>query len=137
MKKGLKVFLSVSTILILLIYFFSRPVFLRLKDFNLIVFNPFRNRSAEQSAEDFLRLIKEGQCAEAMKFFPMSRTPSVTCEFEKQAPLTTWRLIDREDESQQIILGYKYNCQNCVGEPILFVCVEKHTNRVINYERIY
>lgn len=137
MKKGLKFFLGLSTVLILLIYFFSRPVLLRLKDLNIIILNPFRNRSAEQSAEDFLRLIKAGRCTEAMMFFPMNRNPNMTCEFEKDAPLTTWRLIDREDESQQVILGYKYHCQNCVGEPILIVCVEKHTNRVINYERIY
>ncbi|HEX5873574.1 MAG TPA: hypothetical protein VFY60_02940 [Pyrinomonadaceae bacterium] len=57
------------------------------------IFNPFRDRLPERTAEAFLEKLKEGRCPEALDvpLLPRDYKEDV-CERERRLPLLAWRL---------------------------------------------
>lgn len=99
------------------------------------ILNPFRNRDPEDRAETFLRLLGDGQCMRAMTTLPA--TPErlqQLCEREEKFSLTSWRLIDRTDEPQQVTLLYRVRRDSYGGR--VSVAVERRGEhwQVTRYE---
>lgn len=105
------------------------------------IFNPFRDRSPEHSAEVFLEVIKAGQCGRAMSALP--DTPEhrqEVCEREKASPLMSWRITNRSDESQKSRMYYRVKRSTYDGyQGQMWVTLEKHGNdwQVTRYECFY
>jgi hypothetical protein len=105
------------------------------------IFNPFRDRGPERSAEEFLELLKAGQCAQAMAALPVNpERRQDTCEREGSYPLASWSLGNRRDEPQKVIMYYRVKRENLndIRGPV-WVTVEKQGGRwhVTRYESIY
>jgi hypothetical protein len=67
------------------------------------IFNPFRDRRPEKSAESFLELLKEGQCERAMAVLPLDmESRRTTCEKEGVYSLESWNLKDRTDLPKKV-----------------------------------
>ena len=92
------------------------------------IFNPFRDRSPEHSAEAFLEVIKAGQCERAMSALPdMPEYRQDICEREKGSPLMSWRLKNRTDEPQKVRMYYRVNRKTYDGyQGQVWVTLEKH-----------
>jgi hypothetical protein len=101
--------------LILLILFLgSKPVWFSISSDDIAsrtkysVFNPFRNRAPEETAEHFLNLLKNGPCQKA---FTLVQEPEerrqYTCEKEDKYKIQRWFLQYREDFRDRIILDYR------------------------------
>lgn len=105
------------------------------------IFNPFRDRQPEKSAEDFLLRLKHGDCQSAMsELVHRLQYQQDTCEHEKSKTLTTWRLRNRTDEHQSVRMYYlvgRQTYRDLRGQ--VWVTVEKRGNRwhVIRYDRSY
>jgi hypothetical protein len=139
--------LSLGTVAYL---FFSRsnPVVLRLGEGGapggapfFTIFNPFRDRAPERSAEQFLELMKGGQCEQLMD--PLADTAEYkqhTCVRERGYPLSSWRLINRSDDAQEVRLHYTVWRENYDGlEAPVWITAERRDGRwqVTKYERWY
>jgi len=105
------------------------------------IFNPFRDRSPEHSAEAFLEIIKTGQCERAMSAVPdSSEHRQDICEREQRSPLTSWLLKNRTDEPQEVRMYYRVNRQTSDGyQGQLWITLEKQgeTWQVKKYECFY
>ncbi len=105
------------------------------------IFNPFRDRSPEHSAEAFLEVIKAGQCERAMSALPnMPEYRQDICEREKGSPLMSWRLKNRTDEPQKVRMYYRVNRKTDDGyQGQLWVTLEKQSEewQVKQYECFY
>ena len=105
------------------------------------IFNPFRDRQPERSAEGFLRRLKEGDCQSAMsELVHELQYQQDTCEHERTNTLTSWRLRNRTDEPQSVRLYYEVGRQkypDLKGQ--VWVTVEKRGDQwlVIRYDRSY
>ena len=105
------------------------------------IFNPFRDRSPEHSAEAFLKQLRAGQCEQAtvaLSVLPERRQD--ICERERRSPLASWRLKNRTDEPQKIKMYYQVKAENhndLQGQA--WVTVEKQGEKwqVTSYERFY
>jgi len=105
------------------------------------IFNPFRDRSPEESAEAFLEVIKAGQCEQAMSGVPGAlQHRQETCEREKDSPLIAWRLANRTDRPEKVKMYYRVNRKTYDGyQGQLWVTLEKHGEnwQVMQYECFY
>src|ERR1044072_3020850 len=106
-----------------------------------VIFNPFRGRQPERSAESFLRRLKDGDCQRAMsELSHQLQYQQETCEHEKTNPLTSWRLRNRTDEPQSVRMYYLVESKNYNGlEGQIWITVEKHGEQwqVTRYDRSY
>jgi hypothetical protein len=106
-----------------------------------VIFNPFRGRQPERSAESFLRRLKDGDCQRAMsELSHQLQYQQETCEHEKTNPLTSWRLRNRTDEPQSVRMYYLVERKNYNGlEGQIWITVEKHGEQwqVTRYDRSY
>jgi hypothetical protein len=152
MQVGLKVLVFVAALLLgvaaYLYYQRSKSVLYRyveagnpVKEPAFTIFNPFRDRSPEHSAEAFLEIIKAGQCERAMLALPdSSEHRQEICEREKESPLTSWLLKNRTDEPQNVRMYYTVNRKMYDGyQGQLWVTLEKQGEQwqVKKYECFY
>jgi hypothetical protein len=152
MQVALKVLVFVVVLLLALFaylyYQSSRSVLYRyveagnpVKEPAFAVFNPFRDHSPERSAETFLKIIKDGQCEQAMSAVPGTlEHRQDTCEHEKESPLMAWRLTNRIDQPERVRMYYRVNRKTYDGhQEQLWVTLEKHGENweVMQYECFY
>ncbi|MEW5980680.1 MAG: hypothetical protein AB1898_33340 [Acidobacteriota bacterium] len=106
------------------------------------IFNPFRDRAPERSAESFLQLISSGRCEQALA--PLAMKPDSRryhCQMEKEDPLKSWRLADRKEQSstgaQLFFRVARKNYADYAGK--VWVNVQRRDDRwhVIDYSAIY
>jgi predicted SnoaL-like aldol condensation-catalyzing enzyme len=75
-----------------------------------ITMNPFRDRTIERIANQFISEMRDGNCrqllAEWEKDYRKKRADFV-CESETQHPLISWNLVEWEDAPPLVILHYK------------------------------
>jgi hypothetical protein len=87
----------------------SRPVLMRIPPDDTIrpryycVLNPFRNKAPEQLAEQHLNKLREGK-VEVIAPFLDERT--YILEKEKQWPIQSWRIGDRQDTADRVKIMY-------------------------------
>jgi len=110
-KRILTLGISLASVLVIL-YLIRRPVFLRAPSFysvlgqpGFVLFNPFRDKEPEKSADGFLNGLKVGDCFGVVKNLPAEQQSHI-CEKQKQYPLKAWRLKDRDDIDQKTVLFY-------------------------------
>jgi hypothetical protein len=122
----------------------SRPVLFSISSddiasrFKYSIFNPFRNRAPEESAEFFLHLLKNGPCQRAYTLVqePDERN-KYTCEREERHKIKKWYLQYREDIRDTIILNYRTWRQSenkrevYIGEPLLLTLKNQNDQWVI------
>src|SRR5450432_3059886 len=106
-----------------------------------VIFNPFRNRSAERQADSFLQLLKEGHCDQALSALPIKQeTRHELCDLEVKSPLEGWRLTNRTDQTNDVRMYYwvkRKSYKGYIGQ--LWVNVEKRGEgwQVTKYECFY
>jgi len=77
-----------------------------------ITMNPFRDRTVERTAADFIREMRDGNCRKVLaqwekkKDYRKKRAEFI-CDSESQHPLISWNLVEWEDAPPLIILHYK------------------------------
>jgi hypothetical protein len=71
------------------------------------IFNPFRDRTPENSSETFLQQLKAGVREKAISEIQTITEKDTICEQEQKFPLISWRLMDRDDEGGKTTLYYK------------------------------
>jgi hypothetical protein len=77
-----------------------------------ITMNPFRDRTIEKIAGNFMREMRDGNCRtvlaqwEKKKDYRKKRADFI-CESETQHPLISWNLVEWEESPPLIILHYK------------------------------
>ena len=105
------------------------------------IFNPFRDRSPERSAEAFLTATRAGQCAQAMSpLVASSQHKQEVCEREQRYPLVDWRLANRTDQPDRTRMYYRAARTAYEGyEGQLWVTLEKSGEdwKVVQYECFY
>ena len=105
------------------------------------LFNPFRDRAPERSAEAFLTLLMQGQCAQATSVLPATpEDHQERCEREANSPLMAWQLTNRSDNSQAIRMSYRAQRRSYDGyQGQLWITVEKRGGdwQVTKYECFY
>lgn len=101
-------------LLVLVLYLIRRPVFLRGPSFGshrgepgFVLFNPFRDKEPEKSADQFLTGLKAGKCSEVVINLPAERQQHI-CEKQEEYPLKSWELKNREDKTEKITLYYRH-----------------------------
>ena len=105
------------------------------------IFNPFRDRQPERSAEGFLQRLNVGDCESAMSGLAQElQYQKDTCEHEKTNPLTSWRIRNRTDEPQSVRMYYQVGRQkypDLKGQ--VWITVEKRGDQwqVTRYDRSY
>jgi len=105
------------------------------------IFNPFRDRHPERSAEDFLQRLKDGDCQSPMAGLAHGlQYQQDTCEHEKTNALTSWQLRNRTDEPERVRMYYQVGRQkhpDLKGQ--VWVTVEKRGDQwqVTRYDRSY
>lgn len=77
-----------------------------------ITMNPFRDRSLERIANNFIREMRDGHCRQALSHWEKKKDyrrkrADFLCDSEAQHPLISWNLIEWEDAPPLIILHYK------------------------------
>ena len=71
------------------------------------IFNPFRDRSPERTAEAFLEQMRSGTCTEAVT--GLNNTPEYNeelCGRESNYPLVAWRLENRSGDAAAKVRMY-------------------------------
>jgi predicted SnoaL-like aldol condensation-catalyzing enzyme len=77
-----------------------------------ITMNPFRDRTIERTASNFVREMRDGNCHKALaqwekkKDYRKKRADFI-CDSESQHPLISWNLVEWEDAAPLVILHYK------------------------------
>lgn len=77
-----------------------------------ITMNPFRDRTIEKIAGNFMREMRDGNCRKVLaqwekkKDYRKKRADFI-CESETQHPLISWNLVEWEESPPLIILHYK------------------------------
>ena len=72
------------------------------------IFNPFRDRSPERTAEAFLEHLRAGNCAEVIT--GLNNTPDYNqeiCGRESNYPLVAWRLENRTGDAARVRMYYE------------------------------
>jgi hypothetical protein len=146
-QKGnrLKVFSIAVGVVIILFFALSGPVLFRFTtgpmsaDYGFTIFNPFRNRDPEQCAKALMELLTTGHCEDAVAMFYDPQKAHGICEGESKNPIASWRLRNREDESEKSTLTFSYRCKESQGDDRLYVEVEKRGDQwqVTDYIRAY
>ena len=121
-----KQFISVLVVLVAMLAAFvyskrSKPVLYSyvekgnpVKEPVFAVFNPFRDRSPERSAEAFLENMKLGLCEREMVFVSPQHNQEV-CEREKDSPLSAWRMVNRSDQDETVRMYYEVSRKTSDG----------------------
>ncbi|MGB7068407.1 MAG: hypothetical protein WBD22_02845 [Pyrinomonadaceae bacterium] len=63
---------------------------------SFVIFNPFRGKQPEATAEELLNLLKNGECPKAVRNLKGGDYAEL-CERESQYPLEDWKLSNRND----------------------------------------
>jgi hypothetical protein len=100
--------ISVVVLLVAIARFLAPPALLRAKDRSavdpgdglMVIMNPIRDRSPENAAERVLRDLRAGRCETALGFLQPTRRAD-NCERERKYRITTWKLRDRTDKSEE------------------------------------
>ena len=95
------------------------------------VFNPFRDREPERSADAFLTSLKELRCTESVAKLPLTEDQRLyICEKEAEHVLESWRLENREDSLTKTRLFY-WHWRKDYGESHerLWITVEKVSDK--------
>ena len=77
-----------------------------------ITMNPFRDRTIERTAGNFIREMRDGNCRKVLaqwekkKDYRKKRAEFI-CDSESQHPLISWNLVEWEDAAPLVILHYK------------------------------
>ncbi len=77
-----------------------------------ITMNPFRDRTIERTAANFIREMRDGNCRKVLaqwekkKDYRKKRAEFI-CDSESQHPLISWNLVEWEDSAPLVILHYK------------------------------
>jgi len=71
-----------------------------------VLFNPFRDRQPELSADAFLKQLKKEKFDEAFARFP-EHTKASFCSKEREFKLINWTLVDRKDEGVKTVLHFE------------------------------
>jgi hypothetical protein len=77
-----------------------------------ITMNPFRDRTIERTANNFIREMRDGNCRQVLakwekkKDYRKKRADFI-CDSEAQHPLISWNLVEWEDAPPLVILHYK------------------------------
>jgi predicted SnoaL-like aldol condensation-catalyzing enzyme len=77
-----------------------------------ITMNPFRDRTIERTAANFMREMRDGNCRKVLaqwekkKDYRKKRAEFI-CDSESQHPLISWNLVEWEDAAPLVILHYK------------------------------
>jgi len=90
---------------------------------NSIELNPFRDRSSERAAAQFIRGIRDGQCKAQLADWEKDyrkKYAAFICDSEGQHPLLAWQLADWEDAPPLRILHYRGTRRNAPGEPATY-----------------
>ncbi|HEY0377476.1 MAG TPA: hypothetical protein VGC87_11030 [Pyrinomonadaceae bacterium] len=105
------------------------------------IFNPFRDRGPERSADQFLDHLRGEQCEQVMASLSHSTEyQKDTCQRESDYPLDSWRLAYRKDDAQQSKLYYKVWRENYDGlQSPVWITAERVGDQwqVKKYERWY
>jgi hypothetical protein len=102
-----------------------------------VIFNPFRDKTPEVEAENFLEMLREGKCE---RFKSIIR---IDCERENNKDiyaLTSWNLINREENDNKIKLHYSVNrasYKGGLGNVWITLDNESDTWKVADYESWY
>ncbi|MGH9530634.1 MAG: hypothetical protein ACRD2S_12040 [Terriglobales bacterium] len=77
---------------------------------NSISLNPLRNRASEHVAAKYLRTMRDGNCQSQLADMEKDyrrKYANFICESEAEHPLTSWTLVDWEDQPPLRILQYR------------------------------
>jgi hypothetical protein len=100
-------------------------------------FSPFRSVEPETAAENFLILMKKGECERAAETLPVEIRER-RCVKEKEYPLDSWRLKDRDDQGDKVTLSFCYKGQGAESQERLWLVLEKRGSwQVTNFWRVY
>lgn len=111
------------------------------KEPEFTIFNPFRHRLPERTAEAFLEELKEGRCREVVDVLLLRRNyKEDVCEKERRSPLLAWELTNRSDNGANVrmyYLAHRRTYQGYQGQ--LWITVENRGGQwqVVNYECFY
>lgn len=77
-----------------------------------ITLNPFRDRTLEKIANNFIREMRDGNCRQVLSHWEKKKDyrkkrADFLCDSEAQHPLISWNLIEWEDAPPLLILHYK------------------------------
>lgn len=72
------------------------------------IFNPFRDRSPERTAEAFLEQMRSGKCTDAVAVLSHAADYNEEmCERESRLPLVAWRLENRSGDAAKVRMYYE------------------------------
>jgi hypothetical protein len=102
-----------------------------------VLLNPLRDRSPERIADGFLRQLAMGRTQSLVRFYGANR--ELMLEEEVRYPPVSWRLSNREDHGQSVLLtylvarggGYKGE------EEAIFEFVRSGEWKLLSYNAIY
>jgi hypothetical protein len=80
-----------------------------------VIFNPFRDQSAEKAALPMIRAMRDGSCREVLAQWEhdyRKKYAESICKSETEHPLVSWKLVDWEDQPPLIILHYRGTRRN-------------------------
>lgn len=77
-----------------------------------ITMNPFRDRTLERTANNFIREMRDGNCRQVLAHWEKKKDyrrkrADFICASESQHPLISWNLVEWEDAPPLVILHYK------------------------------
>jgi hypothetical protein len=112
-----------------------------------ILFNPLRDRSAENAALPVIEAMRDGKCADALAGWERDyrkKYARFICNSEAQHPLVSWTLVDWEQQPPLTILHYRATRRSAPGEDSYYkelftVTIEKNGREwsVTKYDAMY
>ena len=75
-----------------------------------ITMNPFRDRTIERTANNFIAEMRDGNCRKLLAQWERDyrkKRADFLCDSEAQHPLISWNLVEWEDAPPLVILHYK------------------------------
>jgi hypothetical protein len=86
-----------------------------------ITMNPFRDRTIERIANNFISEMRDGNCRQVLARWEKKKDyrkkrADFLCDSERQHPLISWKLVEWEDAPPLIILYYKGQRYSSPGE---------------------
>ena len=85
-----------------------------------ITMNPFRDRTIERTANNFIGQMRDGNCRKLLAQWERDyrkRRAEFLCNSETQHPLIAWNLVEWEDAPPLIILHYRGTRQSNADQP--------------------
>lgn len=80
------------------------------KNPKMVILNPLRDRSCERPANEMIVAMRDGRCHDVLQpWFKdyRRRYAESICQTEQDRPLTSWRLVDRQDQPPVVMLHYR------------------------------